>query len=90
VARTSLDRLDGDDAIDSWLAATVGGYVHAVGSCRMGRPDDPEAVVDLNGVVRSYDRLRVVDASVMPDLPKCNTHPTTVAIAQRFIQRRRG
>ena len=44
-------------------------------------------MVDLDCVVRGYDRLTLVDASVMPDLPKCNTHLTTVAIAERFIQR---
>ena len=34
--------------------------------------------------------LRVCDASVMPDLPKANTHLTTVAIAERFVERMRS
>jgi choline dehydrogenase-like flavoprotein len=84
---TSIEQLDTDEAIDAWLAATVSDYVHAVGTCRMGRPDDDAAVVDPHCAVRGYERLRVVDASVMPDLPNCNTHLTTVAIAERFVTR---
>jgi len=34
--------------------------------------------------VFGYEQLRVCDASVMPDLPKANTHLTTVAIAERI------
>ena len=85
--RSSIEQLDSDEAIDGWLRATVSDYVHAVGTCRMGRPGDDEAVVDLDLAVRGYAGLRVVDASVMPDLPKCNTHLTTVAIAERFAKR---
>ena len=85
--RSSIEQLDSDEAIDGWLAATVSDYVHAVGTCRMGRPADDAAVVDLDLAVRGYAGLRVVDASVMPDLPKCNTHLTTVAIAERFAKR---
>jgi choline dehydrogenase-like flavoprotein len=88
--RTSIGQLDTDQAIDDWLAATVSDYVHAVGTCRMGPAGDDAAVVDLDCAVRGYDGLRVVDASVMPDLPKANTHLTTVAIAERFALRTRA
>jgi len=70
--------------------AIVGDYVHAVGTCRMGRPDDDGAVVDLDCAVQGYQTLRVVDAAVMPDLPKCNTNLTTIAIAERFVERQRS
>jgi choline dehydrogenase-like flavoprotein len=82
---TPLDELDSDGAIDAWLAATVNDYVHAVGTCRMGSTDDPGAVVDTQCRVIGYEHLRVCDASVMPDLPKANTHLTTVAMAQRLL-----
>jgi choline dehydrogenase-like flavoprotein len=82
---TPLDELDTDDAIDAWLSRTVNDYVHAVGTCRMGTPGDPAAVVDTDCRVIGYEQLRVCDASVMPDLPKANTHLTTVAIAERLI-----
>ncbi len=90
VAHTPIEELDNDQAIDDWLPSIVGDYVHAVGTCRMGRPDDDGAVVDLDCAVRGYRALSVVDAPVMPDLPKCNTHLTTVAIAERFLERRRS
>jgi choline dehydrogenase-like flavoprotein len=86
---TPIDELDSDDAIDAWLTATVNDYVHAVGTCRMGTPGDPAAVVDTDCRVIGYEHLRVCDASIMPDLPKANTHLTTVAIAQRLTTKMR-
>jgi 5-(hydroxymethyl)furfural/furfural oxidase len=84
--------LAGDVALDSvtddeaYLQAAVTNYVHAVGSCRMGADGDPAAVVDLACRVRGYEGLRVVDASVMPDIPRANTHVTVVAIAERAAE----
>jgi choline dehydrogenase-like flavoprotein len=87
---TPVDELRSDDAIDSWLAETVDDYVHAVGTCRMGTYGDPAAVVDTDCRVIGYEQVRVCDASVMPDLPKANTHLTTVAIAQRLTEKLRS
>jgi 5-(hydroxymethyl)furfural/furfural oxidase len=87
---TPVDELDTDAAIDEWLLANVNDYVHATGTCRMGPPGDPTAVVDLDCRVVGYDGLHVCDASVMPDLPNANTHLTTVAIAERLIARSRS
>ena len=84
---TPVDELETDDAIDDWLTATASDYVHAVGTCRMGTPGDAAAVVDTDCRVIGYEQLRVCDASVMPDLPKANTHLTTVAIAQRLVDK---
>jgi 5-(hydroxymethyl)furfural/furfural oxidase len=87
---TPIAELDSDAAIDEWLRATVNDYVHAIGTCRMGQRGDPAAVVDLDCNVIGYDGLRVCDASVMPDLPRANTHLTTVALAERLIARSRA
>jgi 5-(hydroxymethyl)furfural/furfural oxidase len=87
---TPIGELDTDEAIDAWLTATVNDYVHAVGTCRMGRPGDARAVVDTDCCVIGYQQLRVCDASIMPDLPKANTHLTTVAIADRLITKMRS
>ena len=76
-----------DENIDAWLAESVNDYVHAVGTCRMGTPGDPTAVVDAECRVIGTEGLRVCDASVMPDLPRANTHLTTVAIAERIAAR---
>ncbi len=54
------------------------------------RRGDPAAVVDTDCRVIGYEALRVCDASVMPDLPKANTHLTTVAIAERLVERMRS
>ena len=69
-----------DDALDTWMLAHLGDYVHVAGSCAMGTGDD--AVVDTECRVIGVDGLRVCDASVMPDLPRANTHLTTWALAE--------
>ncbi|WP_028936038.1 GMC family oxidoreductase [Pseudonocardia spinosispora] len=83
---TPLEQLDSDVALDSWMDNTVTNYVHAVGTCRMGSPDDPASVVDTDCRLIGYRGLRVVDASVLPDIPRANTHLTVVAVAERIAE----
>jgi 5-(hydroxymethyl)furfural/furfural oxidase len=78
------DTLDSDAALDEWLDGNVRDYVHAVGTCRMGAADDPAAVVDLGCALIGYQGVHVVDASVLPDIPRANTHLTVVAVAERI------
>lgn len=75
---------------EAYLDAAVTNYVHAVGTCRMGAAGDPAAVVDPQCRVQGFDGLRVVDASVMPDIPRANTHLTTLAIAERIADDMKG
>lgn len=73
------------DASEDGLRAAVGDYVHAVGTCRMGHDDD--AVVDEWCRVHHHEQLWVCDASVMPILPRANTHWPTMMIAERVAAR---
>ena len=65
------------------VRAALGDYVHATSSCRMGAVDDPAAVVDPTCRVIGHQALWVCDASVMPTVPRANTHLPTVMIAER-------
>jgi choline dehydrogenase len=56
---------------------------HAVGTCKMGIDGDALAVVDASLKVRGVDALRVIDASVMPDVPGGNTNAPTIMIAEK-------
>ncbi len=85
----SLDDIRNEREIDEWLQARCGVYVHAVGTCRMGPLDDPQSVVDSDGRVIGVEGLRVVDASIMPEVPRANTHLTTVMIAEHIAARMR-
>jgi choline dehydrogenase len=56
---------------------------HQVGTCRMGNPADPDAVVDPTLRVIGAGRLRVIDASVMPVVPSANTYVPTVVVGEK-------
>ncbi len=65
-------------------AGNVGTTIfHPVGTCKMGRDGDPQAVLTPDLRVRGVDRLRVIDASVMPTITSGNTNSPTLMIAER-------
>ena len=59
---------------------------HPVGTCKMGRADDPMAVLDSQLRVRGIHHLRVVDASAMPIITSGNTAAPTMMIAERIAE----
>jgi choline dehydrogenase len=82
--------VQGDAAVDAWVRANGETIYHPVGTCRMGRDDDAQAVVDAELRVRGLDGLRVVDASVMPALIGGNTNAPTIMIAEKAADLIRG
>ncbi|MDE2167740.1 MAG: GMC family oxidoreductase N-terminal domain-containing protein [Alphaproteobacteria bacterium] len=56
---------------------------HPVGTCAIGREDDPLAVVDSECRVYGIQNLRIVDASIMPRIPSANTNVPTIMLAER-------
>jgi choline dehydrogenase len=72
---------DSDEALRHHAARTTYAVYHPVGTCRMGT--DADAVVDGELRVNGIDALRVVDASVMPVVPRGNTNAPTIALAER-------
>lgn len=76
--------LSDDAALDAWLVPNAGAFLHAAGTCRMGRANDPRAVVTPDGRVAGLKALRVADASILPAPPRAPTHLTTVMIAERL------
>ena len=85
----SMEEALDDAALDAFLDAECTDSQHASGTCRMGAADDPRAVVDPGCRVIGCTGLLVIDASVMPEVPRANTHLTTVAIAEAMADRLR-
>ena len=94
LAQPALDRYRGDEIqpggsiladvdIDRWVRQNVESAYHPSCTCRMGDPDDPDAVVDPHCRVRGFDQLRVVDSSIFPSIPNGNLNAPTIMVAER-------
>ena len=70
-----------DDQIADFVRANLGTTYHPAGTCKMGT--DAMAVVDPQLRVRGLEGLRVIDASVMPQVTSGNTNAPTIMIAER-------
>jgi choline dehydrogenase-like flavoprotein len=79
-------RSDGD--IDAWIRATVVTVNHPLGTCAMGTRSDN--VLDPELKVRGIDGLRVVDASVLPDMPSAHINAIVMMLAERASDLIRG
>ncbi len=70
-----------DAALRAYVSRNAQTYYHPVGTCKMGV--DPMAVVDPQLRVHGLEALRVVDASIMPTIPRANTNAATIMIAEK-------
>jgi 4-pyridoxate dehydrogenase len=75
------EKVKSDDEIDAWIRATAITAHHPCGTCAMGI--GPDAVTDPELRVRGVERLRVVDASVMPDLVSAHINACVLMIAEK-------
>jgi choline dehydrogenase len=73
---------EGEEALAAFAAATGGTVYHPCGTVRMG-PEGSGAPLDPALRLRGVAGLRVVDASVFPDIPVCNINATVLAVAHR-------
>lgn len=87
IARETLPgpQVAGDAALEADIRARAETIYHPVGTCRMGL--DPAAVTDPEGRVRGVDGLRVIDASLMPQIIAGNTNAPTMMIAETIARR---
>jgi 5-(hydroxymethyl)furfural/furfural oxidase len=85
--RVDLGKLTSDRTARAALVRNhTSGAHHVCGTCRIGRADDPEAVVDASCRVYGVQGLRVVDASVMPSIVSANTFLPVVMIGEKVAQ----
>jgi choline dehydrogenase len=73
----------GRPALEEYVRGYAGTLWHPVGTCRMGAPDDPGAVLDPRLRVRGVAGLRVADASVMPRVVAGNTNAACLLIGEK-------
>src|SRR5579862_5814955 len=76
--------VEDDEALAEHIRENVAGTFHPVGTCRMGAADDRNAVTDPAGRVHGIEGLRVVDASIMPTVPRGNTNVPTIMVAEKL------
>jgi 4-pyridoxate dehydrogenase len=81
-------KVNSDTEIEAWIRKTAITAHHPAGTCPMGI--GPEAVVDPELRVRGVERLRVVDASVMPDLVSAHINAAVIMIAEKASDMIRG
>jgi choline dehydrogenase len=77
------DELASDAALDAWILRSVTTAYHSMGTCKLGREDDPNAVVDSHCRVHGTEGLRVVDLSIVPTIVGANAFGTAVMLGER-------
>lgn len=81
---TIQDMLTDDDALEGFVRKASVGVWHASCTCRMGAEDDPMSVTNPAGRVKGVGGLRVVDASIFPQVPCANTNFPVLMTAEKI------
>ena len=79
-----------DEQIDAFVRAKVESAYHPSCTCRMGRREDPMAVVDAEARVIGLEFLRVVDSSIMPSITTGNLNAPTIMLAEKLADKISG
>ena len=75
--------LQSDDDLDGFIRDHVESAYHPCGTARMGRPDDPGAVVDAECRVIGVDALRVADSSIFPQITNGNLNAPSIMVGEK-------
>ena len=78
------DQFQTDDELDDVIREHAESAYHPCGTCRMGRADDPNAVVDPEGHVIGVDGLRVADSSLFPRITNGNLNAPSIMLGEKM------
>ena len=78
------EKMQSDTDLDAVIAEHAESAFHPCGTCRMGRADDPGAVVDPQGRVIGVDRLRVADSSIFPRITNGNLNAPSIMVGEKM------
>lgn len=83
-------QVQSDADIDAFVRQKADTAYHPSCTCKMGSPSDPMAVVDSNTRVLGLEKLRVIDASIMPSIVSGNLNAPTIMMAEKTADIIRG
>ncbi len=78
------ESIESDEALRALIPTISEHDYHPTSTCKMGRTDDPSAVVDASGRVFGIEGLVIGDASIMPNVPKANTNLPALMVAEKI------
>ena len=75
--------INSDKALNNFIKENVESAYHPCGTCKMGKPNDPLAVVDSECRVLGVGNLRVVDSSIFPTITNGNINAPTIMVGEK-------